>query len=238
MDRLKTTLLTAFVIAILLLTPAASAQPVAANITVVSGNGQMICPSCGFGHTVAPFYPMVVKVTDASGKPIANTNVNWQTISSNGTLLQFDTLTATDGNGLSESRLYAGAAQVGSVLTPFLQNVISATVDSGVSVNFTETVGLTASGIQLVNTRLDAPIGTPLTGPAGTTGTSPIQVHIDAFGLAVPNVSVRLQSPEITTASGQVVLDPNAPSASCAPFGTPSGKPVAVPGMFHTIQCA
>ena len=215
MDRLKTTLLTAFVIAILLLTPAASAQPVAANITVVSGNGQMICPSCGFGHTVAPFYPMVVKVTDASGKPIANKTVNWQTISSNGTLLQFDTLTATDGNGLSESRLYAGAAQVGSVLTPFLQNVINATVDS-VSVNFTETVGLTASGIQLVNTRLDAPIGTPLTGPAGTTGTSPIQVHIDAFGLAVPNVSVRLQSPEITTASGQVVLDPNAPSASCA----------------------
>jgi uncharacterized protein (TIGR03437 family) len=158
---------------------------------------------------------MVVKVTDASGKPIANKTVNWQTISSNGTLLQFDTLTATDGNGLSESRLYAGAAQVGSVLTPFLQNVINATVDS-VSVNFTETVGLTASGIQLVNTRLDAPIGTPLTGPAGTTGTSPIQVHIDAFGLAVPNVSVRLQSPEITTASGQVVLDPNAPSASCA----------------------
>jgi uncharacterized protein (TIGR03437 family) len=197
------------------LTPAASAQPVAANITVVSGNGQMICPSCGFGHTVAPFYPMVVKVTDVSGKPIANKTVNWQTISSNGTLLQFDTLTATDGNGLSESRLYAGAAQVGSVLTPFLQNVINATVDS-VGVNFTETVGLTASGIQLVNTRLDAPIGTPLTGPAGTTGTSPIQVHIDAFGLAVPNVSVRLQSPEITTASGQVVLDPNAPSASCA----------------------
>jgi uncharacterized protein (TIGR03437 family) len=215
LDRLKTTLLTAFVIAILLLTPAASAQPVAANITVVSGNGQMICPSCGFGHTVAPFYPMVVKVTDVSGKPIANKTVNWQTISSNGTLLQFDTLTATDGNGLSESRLYAGAAQVGSVLTPFLQNVINATVDS-VGVNFTETVGLTASGIQLVNTRLDAPIGTVLTGPAGTTGTSPIQVHIDAFGLAVPNVSVRLQSPEITTASGQVVLDPNAPSASCA----------------------
>ena len=77
MDRLKTTLLTAFVIAILLLTPAASAQPVAANITVVSGNGQMICPSCGYGHTVAPFYPMVVKVTDASGKPIANKTVNW-----------------------------------------------------------------------------------------------------------------------------------------------------------------
>ena len=73
-------------------------------------------------------------------------------------------------------------------------------------------------GIQLVNTRLDAPpIGTVLTGPAGTPGTtSPIQVHIDAYGTPVPNVSVRIQSPEITTVSGQVVLDPNAPSASCA----------------------
>ena len=213
MDRLKTTLLTASVIAKLLLTPAASAQPVAANITVVSGNGQLICPLCGFGRIDAPFYPMVVKVTDANGKPIANKTVYWQTTSSNGTLLQFDNPTATDGNGLSESRLYAGAAQVGSVLTPFLYNVINATADS-VGVNFTETVGLTANGIQLVNTRLDAPNGTALTGPADSPGTSPpIQVHIDAFGLAVPNVSVRLQSPEITTASGQVVLDPNAPSA-------------------------
>jgi len=69
LDRLKITLLTAFVIAILC-TPTAFAQPVAAHITVVSGSGQMIKAVCFGIGCFNSFYPMVVKVTDANGNPL------------------------------------------------------------------------------------------------------------------------------------------------------------------------
>ncbi|MCX6628565.1 MAG: hypothetical protein NTW28_13140 [Candidatus Solibacter sp.] len=214
MDRLKTTLITAFVLAILF-APTASAQAVAAKVEVISGNGQMICPSCSFKRFTY-FYPMVVKVTDASGNPIAGKTVNWQLVSSIGTLPAFDTVTFTDSNGLSASRLFQGV-QGGSAQQPFLQSVINAWVD-GASVNFTGTQALSDAffNVQIVFSRLDAPIGTPLTGAAGSIGTDPIRVHVDGRGLAVPNVSLRILSPEVKTASGTWILDPTQPSASCA----------------------
>jgi uncharacterized protein (TIGR03437 family) len=204
LDRLKATLITAFVIAILF-TPTASAQATAANVAVISGNGQMICPSCSFKRFTY-FYPMVVKVTDASGNPIAGKTVYWQLVTSIGTLPAFDTTTVTDANGLTASRLFQGV-QGGSALIPILQSVISATVD-GASAVFTETQALSDSyfNVQIVFSRLDAPLGVPLTGPAGTTGTSPIRVHVDGRGVAVPNVSLRILSPDPKTL----------PSASCA----------------------
>ena len=210
MDRLKTTLITAFVIAILF-TPAASAQATAAKVEVVSGNGQMICPTCALKRFTF-FYPMVVKVTDANGNPIAGKTVNWQLVSSIGTLPSFDTVTFTDSNGLSAARLFQGRTVARPPrFTPFLQSVISATVDSA-SVNFTETQALSPTfqqRQQIVFSRLDAPFGTALTGPAGSTGTDPIQVHVDGYGTPVPNVSVRILSP--------VSPDPKTlPSASCA----------------------
>ena len=158
MDRLKTTLITAFVIAILF-TPTASAQPsVAAKVEVVSGNGQMICPTC-VGSTFTFFYPMVVKVTDASGNPIAGKTVNWQLVSSIGTLPSFDTVTFTDSNGLSAATLIGPGVQTASIFINFLQSVISATVD-GATVNFTETQALTilnGTGVSSYQTTLVTP---------------------------------------------------------------------------------
>ena len=148
MRRFQTTLLTAFVIAILH-APAASAQATAARVDVISGNGQMICPACA-QKKFTLFYPMVVKVTDANGNPIANKTVNWQLVS--GTAApSFDTPTTTDANGLSISRLFQGAIIGGNGQTPYLQSVINAYVDNA-STNFTETVALTSSafGNQLV----------------------------------------------------------------------------------------
>jgi uncharacterized protein (TIGR03437 family) len=203
--RFQTTLLTAFVIAILY-TPAASAQATAARVDVISGNGQMICPACAQKNFTL-FYPMVVKVTDANGNPIANKTVNWQLVSGT-SAPSFDTTTTTDANGLSISRLFQGSVIGGNAQTPYVQSVINAYADSA-STNFTETVALTSSVFftQLVFSQRIAPVGsTPLSGPAGGTGTDPIKVHIDGGGLGVPGVSVRILNPDPKTL----------PSASCA----------------------
>ena len=64
-------------LALLVCAGAASAQT-PANITVVSGNGQLICPVSLLARSlVTSFQPMVVKVTDASGNPVTNASVNW-----------------------------------------------------------------------------------------------------------------------------------------------------------------
>ena len=152
---------------------------------------------------------MVVKVSDASGNPIAGKTVNWLLVSQSGSIApSFDTSTITDKNGLSVSRLISGGSQGGTALQPFVQSVIMASVDSA-SATFTETAALTDSnfGNQLVSTRLVAPDpSTPLTGPAGGTGSSPIKIHVDGNGVPVPNVSVRILN-----------NDPkNLPSATCA----------------------
>ena len=151
MRRFQTTLLSAFVIAILY-TPVAFAQATAARVDVISGNGQMICPACA-QKKFTLFYPMVVKVTDANGNPIANKTVNWQLVSGT-SAPTFDMATTTDANGISISRLFQGSTVGGNALTPYLQSVINAYADSA-STNFTETVALTSSafGNQLVFTQ-------------------------------------------------------------------------------------
>ena len=226
MDRLKTTVISAFVMALLLVpavyaqAPAAQAPPAlatAAKVEVVSGNGQLICPVCP-SKRFTFFYPMVIKVSDANGNPIAGKTVNWGLVSSSGGFPpSFDITSVTDNNGLAFSRPNALSFQNGNAVTPFLQTVINAMADTA-SVNFTLTQALTDinSGSLLILTSLNAPpVGTVLTGPAGTTGTVPIQVHVDGFGTPVPGISVRILNAEVTSASGQVVISPDYPSANC-----------------------
>jgi uncharacterized protein (TIGR03437 family) len=234
LDRLKTTLLTALVIAILF-TPIASAQQ-AAKLEIVSGNGQMTCPNVA-SNTCSTYYPMVVRVSDSSGNPIAGKAVVWQlTVAGNGYAPTFETNTKTDSNGLAVSRLQQTPTQGNYSYT---QSVISATADN-LSVSFTETQALLdVSGIPLVKTKLDpAEVGTTLSGPAGSTGT-PIHVYvITASGAGVQNVSVRLLSPDAATLPsancstspgadpGSVLTDANG-TATCYPvFGSVAGSSV------------
>lgn len=191
MDRLKPTVFAALAMAVLGAT-AASAQT-AANVTVVSGNGQIICATC----TTAIFrffLPLVVRVTDANGQPIINKTVNWNLISSQGPLPFFLSSTTTDGNGITSTFLNQ-TSQAGSLSQPYLQSTITATAD-GAAATFTETQGLSDAGnhsLQYILARLDAPpIGTLLEGTAGSPGAIPIKVHVDAFGRPIPNASVRL----------------------------------------------
>ena len=221
MDRLKNTVVTAFVIALLFAqaasAQAASAQATAAKVEVVSGNGQLICPVCAYKNARF-FYPMVVKVTDANGNPIVGKTVNWGLVSSTALLPPlFDAVSTTNSDGLAFSRPSQNAYQTGNILQPFLQSVISASADAA-SVNFTETLALldTNSGTLIYSASLNAPLGTALTGLAGSTGPSPIQIHVGSAFAPFPGVSVRILSPEVTLPSGLVVTDPNSPSASCA----------------------
>jgi uncharacterized protein (TIGR03437 family) len=208
MDRLKTTLITAFVIAILF-APTVSAQAVAANVAIVSGSGQLICPGCA-GLTFTFFYPMVVKVTDVNGRPIGGKEVDWQVIGPPQGVQAptVDPTSFTDSNGLAYSRIFPGI-QTSAGFARFAQTIISATVD-GATANFTETQALVdpANFTQVVFANLVTPFGTMVTGPAGSTGTTPIQIHVEGRGTPVPNVSLRLLSPDPTAF-------PNAPSASC-----------------------
>ena len=216
MHGIKLTLITAFVIAIFFM-PAASAQATAARVDVVSGNGQMICPLC-LGKIFTTFYPMVVRVTDASGNPIAGKTVTWTVVSITGNSVpNIDVQTVTNSNGYAVSRLFQNATG-GSFIQPFLQSVINAAAD-GASANFTETVALTdpVFSSQLIFTDKLAPLGTPLSGPAGGTGSDPIKIQVGR-NTPVPNVSVRILSD-----------DPNTlPSASCAT------SPGADPGSVLT----
>ena len=208
MDKLKVTLFSALVLATVG-APAADAQATAANIAIISGNGQMISPGSA-RKAFTYFYPMVVKVTDANGSPIANKTVNWGLISSFGTLPNFPASTTTDANGLSVCPI-SQSGQTGTVQTPFLQSVIQATADNA-SATFTETVALN-DGVnnqlvyaQFTSSPNGAAVGYTISGPAGGVGTAPITIHIDAYGLPVPYVSVRLAN----------VNPKTLPSASCA----------------------
>lgn len=210
MDRLKTTTLYTAIVIATLCAATASAQPAAQNVSIISGNGQLICPNCALRGVPSFFLPMVVKVTDGNGNPISGKTVNWSLVSANLVLPSFAPTSITDKNGLTAVSLFQANGQTGSSQVPFLQSVISATAD-GASANFTETQALADNfSQQIVFTRLDAPDDRTLPpGPAGSTGTTPIKVHVDGRGTPVPNVSVRL----FLGNNG----DPKTlPSASCA----------------------
>lgn len=222
MDRIKTTLVTAFVIT-LLLTPAAFAQATAANISVVSGNGQLITPGDSSNPSNQVFRPLVVKITDSNGRPISGKTVNWVVSSGGGGVPPVvNSPTTTDSNGISVTTLVLQFSNLsyGSSTQPFLQNSVNASAD-GVSVTFTETQGLKdqVSGLSFIAVpRIQQPdLGTQFTGAAGSTSSSPIQIGVfSTTGMPAPNVSVRLVSPEVTSSSsGAVILDPTQPNAHC-----------------------
>ena len=235
MDRLKTTVYSAFVLAFLM-APAAFGQAAAAKIEVVSGNGQLICPNCS-GKIFTYFFPMVVKVMDASGNPISGKTVNFTLQTSIGIVPVFDSSPVTNASGIAIAQLFQANGATGSVQLPFLQSVIRATADT-VSVDFTETQGLSDNfASQIVYSRLDNPApGSVLSGPAGSVATDPIKIHVDGRGVPVPNVSVRILNPSPTTQPsascqtqagadpGSVLTDVNGDAVCYPVFGTITGR--------------
>ncbi len=242
------------------LTPRASAQT-PANISVVSGNGQVICQLCtqgGFG--VQSFDGMYVKVTDASGNPVANAPVNWTVTFGSGVLSTNGTLndqTFTNSLGIATENYLVPNQITGSISNPFIQSTISAGIASGAVVTFYETQAFAnttsfGNSAQLVLVLVETPntgcptcigYGDTLTGNAGSTSTVQfkIQVYVPASTVpVVPNVSLRLipnqTSPTISCATGAgadpgSVLTDSTGTATC----TAILGPTAGFGSFYVL---
>jgi uncharacterized protein (TIGR03437 family) len=191
----------AVALALLLTAGGASAQT-PANVTVVSGNGQLIC-QCQYGGSYIEFSfrPMVVKVTDTAGAPVANTTVNWSVSSGgyNGSLV--NSQTTTDSNGVTTNIFNPGPAPFGNGYSQFQQTTITAST-GGPSANFTLTqgiqtdasltggIGLTPFTIVAVDT--GRPVFTALTGQVGSTVTPGYRIRVvtTTANAPIPNVSV------------------------------------------------
>ena len=236
MDKLRFKAIAALIFG-LLCTHAAWAQT-AANLTVISGNGQIICQVCSFPTF---FQPMIVRVTDATGQPVANKTVNWTLLPSAtpGVAPFFFDTTVTDGNGVTVNPINQ-TSQTGSIAYPFLQSNVQASAD-GINTVFTVTQALsTASDRQtpLVFVRLDSPaVGSNIQGTAGGTSTTQVKVHVDSFGTPVVRASLRvfITTDPATTASvacatgagadiGSVLTDANGDAVCNLVFGPISGN--------------
>jgi uncharacterized protein (TIGR03437 family) len=231
----------------LLLGPTSASAQAVANLTVVSGNGQLICLGCFSGFTPGSFQPLVVRVVDANGNPISGAQVNWTSLG--GFYAYLDTAASTsDVNGYAKANLLVSLPPQALPGGEILQYTATATAgNSSATFNLTQAVqvnpaytgGFPAPPI-LVRVAPDGQslaAGSVLSGQAGTTATPPIKVQVVTFfsGIPVPNVStlvVNDQTPDVgptITCQAQlgsgadVVLTDASGTATCNPvFG---GKP-------------
>jgi hypothetical protein len=167
----------------------------AANITILSGNGQMLTMTGFNALGLGRFLPMVVRVTDADGKPIPNKLVKWVILPGGGasaSVLGSDT-SQTGADGIT-SMSFSQDGLTGDPASSFVQTTVTATADA-VSATFTKTQALSALRIgilDLVQVEILAPERfATVTGAAGSSG-SPILVRVKGWdGGPIPNVSVR-----------------------------------------------
>jgi uncharacterized protein (TIGR03437 family) len=172
----------------------ASAQ----NIAIVSGNGQLICQQC------LAFAPLMVRVTDSNGVPQANVAVSWAITSGGfggGLISGATTITAYDGTAYN-SYVYMSSPPQGSPFQQYAQTTVTASLGSAaVAFSLSQAlydpvnplypaITVTVPSGGLLQSLL---LGSPLTGQAGSTGSTPIQVSVAASrGGGVANVSVQL----------------------------------------------
>jgi adhesin/invasin len=166
--------------------PFASAQTQPFSISTYQGNGQMVCSGCPFA-TYQNFEPMVAKVVDANGVPVAGVTVTWYPIGGNGNLQTNQTV--TDNNGLT-TNVYSVGITSGSSTTPFVPNQIIAAVGNSTAL-FYETQALALStGTDLVQVAFVS-LPASLSGAAGSTGAA-IQVAAGSYNIPIAGVEVRL----------------------------------------------
>ncbi len=210
----------------------ASAQT-AVNISVVSGNGQVVCPSCTGSPMHSP-EAFVVLVTDSQGNPVPSATVSWSITAgalTGATLNQAQTTTGADGTT-------SNLLNVPSQATNFVYTVAATLPNSAATVTFSLTEGTPETSQQhIFATIVAAPSGS-LAGAAGGTGNPNIQVQVQDFlGDPIPNVSMRLAPAQgyspgasVSCATGAgadtgSVLSDSTGAATCTPvFGPTPGN--------------
>jgi uncharacterized protein (TIGR03437 family) len=222
----------------------------AAQVQILAGNGQVTCLGCATQGQIPPqfLFPFVVKVVDASGHPIMNKEVDWNLVNAIGPAPSFTAQTFTDGEGIATNNVFM-LSQPGTVGFPFFQATISGTAD-GAAATFIATQALALPGTgngnntPLVFAAVQSPaIGTSFSGQTGSTSSTKIQVHVDAFGQPVPGVSVRLLSGNDPTTGasatcatgagadpGSILTDSTGSATCTVVFG-----PVAGTGSFTVL---
>ncbi len=217
----------------------AGAAAPAQTVSVVSGNGQFICPAC---QNLTPnFQILKVLVTDANGTPLPNVTVNWATNASSNQANLAATATTTGSDGTATNTLFA-LGQLGTTSsTSYLQYLVTATAgNSSATFYLSQGFDLFVGGIILQAANVSFPqLPANLSGAAGSTASSPVQVQItDRTGQPIPNVAVLLQNlqsgPSMQCKSSPgagvgVVLTDATGQATCQPvFG-----PVPGTGQFQ-----
>ncbi|MBZ5577781.1 MAG: hypothetical protein LAP40_14565 [Acidobacteriia bacterium] len=222
-------------------TPLASAQS-PANLAIVSGSGQLMCPTCASSSFIV-FEPLVVRVTDAAGNPVPNTQVNWTVNARTATSVVLTAVQSTTDPGGKTSNT-ALLAAVGSRLA---HQVVASLPGTNVSVTFYLTQGAPQSAQQYAFAFVSGLYAT-LIGSVGTTASGNLQVQVQDFlSQPVPNVSVRLiPAPGYTPGAsiscatgngadpGSILTDANG-SATCTPVFGPFPSASGTTGSYHVL---
>jgi uncharacterized protein (TIGR03437 family) len=202
------------------------------TVSIVSGNGQLVCLACPING--GSFVPLTVSVVSSSGSPMANTSVKWTASAGEGSTPTTST-TVTNASGIASYTFVPFFPFPG---VNFIQSTVTAVVGTS-SVQFIETAAVPTgqTGLPSITVTLVAPISPqPLTGTAGATGSSPIKVQVSGIqglnggglaGIALQLISTGGASVACATQAGQpfgVVLTTSTGLATCTPvFGKTLG---------------
>jgi uncharacterized protein (TIGR03437 family) len=209
LNRLRITL-----IALLLAATLGAVSAAGQNISVLYGNGQVICLGC-LNRAGGAFQPLKVLVTDAAGSPQANVLVTWT--NNGGQLQNIQTVTGPDGT--TQNVLFTTSYLNPSAFQSFTQYVVTASTATATA-SFTETVGLPdpiRPGISYIQDPItvypiNVPIGGVLTGQIGSSA-APIIINVtDEHGTPVPNVAIFLVNNQDAT-QGPVMQCAGTPGA-------------------------
>lgn len=215
-----------FFVAIALGAGAVAASAQAQTLNIIAGNGQIVGPS-----SIAP-QSLVVQLLDANGKPFPGQTVTFTSNAALATGNPNPGSAVTDANGQA-SVTYIGAPVLGTNL-PFVTNSIIASYGAAF-VSFFETTsnlvpGGSAAAVQATVVFPQQGAQIVLSGPAGSTGSQPIQVAVTALGGnifggngGVPNVAVTITTDPASTGSiackeGPFVLTDVNGNATCTPL--------------------
>jgi uncharacterized protein (TIGR03437 family) len=255
----------AAILACLLCVQLAPAQT-PASIVTVSGNGQIFC-SCPAASGIDPltgtFYPMVVLVKDANGKPLANATVNWNFTSPTGFGSFFGNVstTTTAADGTTSNQFVPGGGAQGTPSTPPTSFFITATAGTATATfSLTQAYNAFGGSGQIAENTTSLPqaiAGDPIIASSGQQGyifegqafQSLTMAVKTVGGTAVPGVSVRIinfqSSPTASCVTGSgadpgsVLTDANG-TATCTPVfnGTGSGTFELVVGGVPLCNCS